>query len=127
MRASTLNISGLRSLDAEIVVTKDLARLQIDAAHRAASREVLWSRAEEYVRFGYRRRPWLKALEILSELDKTHPLDRSKEDELIALRANNFLEQITYNADRDPSSWWHSESLWRAFCEATGWHPEDKL
>jgi hypothetical protein len=118
---------ALRGLHAEAIVIADLDRLKVDAAHRAAVRKVLWNRAEEYPRVGYRRRPWLKALEVLSALDKTDPLDQSNEDQQIALYVKDSLDHIVFIADRDPDSWWHSEPLWRAFCEARGWFPEDNL
>jgi hypothetical protein len=95
MPEPALGLAALRGLQAESAVLADLERLKVDAAHRASVREILWTRAEEYIRWGYRRRPWLKALEIPSQLDKTHPLDQSKEDELIALFASYFLERIT--------------------------------
>lgn len=120
-------INALRSLQAESAVQADLARLKIDAAHRAAVREILWNRAEEYPRFGYRRRPWLKALEIIQGLDETHPLDQSKGDQLIAVYASDRIEHARQIADRDPNSWWHSEPLWREFCARQFWNPEENL
>ncbi len=122
-----MNTAALRSLEAESVALGDLDRLKADYAHRAAVRETLWNRAEEYPRLGYRRRPWLKALEILSQLDKTDPLPQTKEDEQIAFYVRDSLNHIAFIADRDPNSWWHSEALWRAFCEASGWCSEENL
>lgn len=118
--------TNLRSLQAESAVTADLARLKIDAAHRASFREILWARTYEHYR-GYRTRPWLKGLEILSQLDKTDPLDQSKEDQLIAAYAADRIEHARQIGDTDPESWWHSEALWLEYCARQLWLPEDNL
>ncbi len=120
--------ASLRGLSVESAVLADLARLQTDAAHRAAVRKLLWQRIEQINgRLGYCSRPWLKALEILDELDTTHPLQTTDEDAWIALHAKDRLDQIRYNASVDPESWWHNEELWRKFCADRSWIPEDHL
>ena len=118
--------AALRSLEAQSTVTAVLDRLEADAAHRASIRAVLWTQVEEYPR-GYHARAWLKALEIISQLDETHPLLQSEEDQLIAAYANDRLEHALQVADSDPQNWWHSEALWREFCARQRWVPEDSL
>lgn len=119
---------ALRGLSVEFVVRADIARLESNAAHRAALRKLIWQRIEEINgRLGYCSRPWWKALEILDELDATHPIQTTEDDAWIALHAKDRLDQIRYNASLDPESWWHSEELWRKFCAYRQWVPEDHL
>ena len=119
---------ALRGLSVESVVRADLARLETDAAHRAAVRKLIWQRIPQINgRLGYCSRPWYKALEILDELDATHPLQKTAEDVLVALKAKDRLDHFRYNASVDPESWWHSEELWRKFCADRHWVPEDHL
>ena len=119
---------ALRGLSVESAVLADLEKLKTDAPHRAAVRKLLWQRTKEINgRFGYCSRPWYKALEILDELDSTHPLALIADDALIGHQAWDHLDNIRYNASRDPESWWHSEALWRKFCADRQWVPEDHL
>jgi hypothetical protein len=119
---------ALRGLSVESVVRADLARLETDAAHRAAVRKLIWQRIPQINgRLGYCSRPWYKALEILDELDATHPLPLSADDALIGFQARERLDQLGYNASLDPQSWWHSEELWLKFCADRQWVPEDHL
>ncbi len=106
----------------------DLARLETDAAHRAAVRKLIWQRIPQINgRLGYCCRPWYMALEILDELDAKHPLQKTAEDVLIGLRAKDRLDHFRVLASLDPESWWHSEQLWRKFCADRQWTPEDHL
>lgn len=119
---------ALRGLSVESVVRAEIARLETDAAHRAALRKLIWQRIPQINgRLGYCSRPWYKALEILDELDATHPLPLTADDALIGLKAKDRLDHIRYNASVDPESWWHSEKLWRKFCADRQWVPEDRL
>jgi hypothetical protein len=119
---------ALRGLSVESVVRADLEKLKTDAPHRAAVRKLLWQRIEEINgRLGYCCRPWYKALEILAELDTTHPIQTTSEDSLIALHAKDRIEHFRVLANLDPQSWWHSEELWRKFCADRQWVPEDHL
>ncbi len=121
-------VEVLRGLSVESAVIADLARLQTNPVHRAAVRKLLWERIEEINgRLGYCCRPWYKALELLESLDATHQLQTTEEDAWIALHAKDRIDNIRYNASRDPESWWHSEELWRKFCAYRGWIPEDHL
>ncbi len=119
---------ALRGLPVESAVLADLARLQTDAPHRAAVRKLIWQRIPQINgRLGYCSRPWYKALEILDELDATHPLALTADDAFIGFQAWDRLDNIRYNASVDPESWWHSEELWRKFCAYRNWVPEDHL
>ncbi len=121
-------VEALRGLSVESAVQADIEKLKTDAAHRAAVRKLIWDRIEEISgRLGYCCRPWYKALEILAELDETHPLPLTDDDNHLALKAKDRLEHIRYNASVDPESWWHSEELWRKFCAYRNWVPEDHL
>ena len=119
---------ALRGLAVESVVRADIEKLKTDAAHRAAVRKLIWQRIPQINgRLGYCSRPWYKALEILDELDATHPLQLTADDALYGLKAKDRLDQFRYNASLDPESWWHSEALWRKFCADRQWTPEDHL
>jgi hypothetical protein len=119
---------ALRGLSVESVVREDLARLETDAAHRAAVRKLIWQRIPQINgRLGYCSRPWYKALEILDELDAAHPLPLTADDALIGFQARERLDHFRYNASVDPESWWHTAELWRTFCADRQWVPEENL
>jgi hypothetical protein len=119
---------ALRGLSVESVVRGDLARLETDAAHRAAVRKLIWQRIPQINgRLGYCSRPWYRALEILDELDATHPLPLTADDALYGLKAKDRIGHFRDLASLDPESWWHSEELWRKFCADRSWIPEDHL